>query len=414
MNNLLIFSPSSELEKEFIQTLHEDLSLSKINLFFITTNRYKQKQKTFDFGFKFQIRLNYDLYFTKYSFDSGSDPVEVSDEELNYIKNSWDSSLVTVSQDDVEAFKFTIQSIIVRLKPKLAVIWGDHRPFSIACLDVVKLCKVPHLRMDRSFIPNSYRLFDSAFSESVPVSLTQPDEQHLNEAYDALSKFVNSMTFTYSSTTEKTSLEKPYVLFLAGNDIDVGLFPKSRYLNQFNSAFASSNDAYNYISSFLKEKYNIKCYYRVHPYSPFYSLTNAKGDIQTLINEAQFIIATPTGPLFHSALMNKKVLCIGDYSNVEQMPFIQVHTIDALHQSIAKMMTEDSFGLVDFNHMVDYCAKYLVVFSSDKNNYVSFNWKCLIEKIRSYDFESKPILIIEYYWSKILFNVLKFRFSKNK
>lgn len=396
LNNLIVFTPSSEPETVFFKRLRQDLLHKNINLLIVTTSFSSGNNNQYDFSLDFQIRLNTDLYFKKKIYNKVSPTQADIPSEYILLLQKWKGAKANFSSIRFRRTSKDIKKILKIFDPFYCLVWGDNRPFSLLALDVVKNTGIPFCRIDRGFIPNSYRLFKEANSENILLGLNSfpsilVEQKTINELIN-YSLNIKSVYFTENEVSRGDISKEKYVLFLAGNDIDIGIINGGRFKNKVLNSFGSSLDAYNFIKNYLK-KYNIDCFIRLHPNSPDAKKTNIEGKLEDLIQNALLVIGTATGTLFNAVMLNKPVICVGNYALNGTIPFEQTDDINKLIPLIKYYISQGKVLKSEerLHKLSVYFQCNLFGISTPKNNNININLNPLVNYLLEQNSQAKPI-----------------------
>ena len=365
--SLIVFGPSSPQESELHKDLHRALVSKGWRYTFVTPKRYMLSDGMHDYGYRFQEYIDTDCFLTGPGkpFLNKHNSNEYSKLALQWIRNKPRGLryLGLYGQDWVSS---EIHRAIEKHKPTFALTWGDHRPFSLLALDIVENLSIKHARIDRAFVPNSYKLFSSC--NPTTIAIGDPADDPKRYCSD-LKLMAASGQYIYKENACNDVPAEPYVLFLGVSDLDVGIYRASRFKASVMSAYKTSLHAYHDICRFLKRNHKISCFYRPHPFSPSRDQQNIHCSLDEAIKNASFVVGTPTSALIRAHMMGKKVICIGKLENSEYLPFPQVDTRDDLHNLVSQLAGDTITGSApDFDTLSIYASNCLFGFPSSLNN----------------------------------------------
>ncbi|MDP2060003.1 MAG: hypothetical protein Q8J97_09695 [Flavobacteriaceae bacterium] len=269
MKKIIVFGPSSELEKVFFEDLFLKLRLVGIDTYFVTTEYYAPGDRMYDFGFDFQWRLDVDyMLITKTELFGRT---KKTDEYLT-VAAQWLS--IAKSNPWFSCHKHAhkqICKVINEIKPEFCLVWGDHRPFSLLAIDILHNLKINFSRIDRGFLPNSYRLYETSMNTSIKIpSIDVCDD----DVEFGLREIHKNGGFTYQSSAQNGFIANKYVLFVGASDVDVGIYVEGRYKESILPFYKTSYDAYLDVKNYIESTYGIACFFKAHPFSPENNLTN--------------------------------------------------------------------------------------------------------------------------------------------
>lgn len=380
MPTLMVLGPSSPQEYVLHKDIEASLRSKGWHYIFVTPTRYMLNYSMHNYRFEFQEYIETDSFLTRPGrpFLNKRNSCEYSKLALQWIREKpkglrfWG----LFGQDWVAS---EIHRLIEKYEPAFCLIWGDHRPFSLLALDIAEERCIKHARIDRGFIPNSYKLFSS----SVPTSifLEDPGVDPLRYCPN-LKQIAGSGQYIYKEDAVSDVPAGPYVLFLGASDLDVGIYKASRFKASIMSAYKTSLHAYNDMRRYLKRKHKVSCFYRPHPFSPSRNKQNIHCSLDEAINNANVVVGTPTSALIRAHMLGKNVICIGRLENSDCLPFPQVDSRDDLRNLVSELIGDRAIDSVpNFKTLSTYTSSYLFGVPSSINNNIPLSVTPLINYV---------------------------------
>jgi len=364
---LLVFGPSSPPEEALHKEIQSTLVERGWSYKFVSPSRYLHADAMHNCHAPFHELINTDCFLIAPGFPFISK--RNSDEYANLALQWISGKPKSLRQGGLYGEKHVasiINQIIDKCNPSFCLIWGDHRPFSLLALDIVAARSINHARIDRAFIPNSYKLFKSSITTSIAIGNPNNYAKRFSAELEQLSS-TGQYIYKEASTEEVPS--KPYVLFLGASDIDVGIYKSSRFKNSILLTYKSSLHAYHDIRHFLWRFHRLPCFYRPHPNSPSKSQQNIHCSLDQAIKSSTFVIGTPSSTLIRAYMLGKRVICIGRIEKSDILPFPQVDSKDAIYSLVTNNVSSSiSYVEPDFERLSIYASSFLFGVPSALNN----------------------------------------------
>lgn len=365
--SVIMFGPSSPQEYELHKELHVTLASKGWRYTFVTPKRYDLKLCMHDYFYSFQEYIDTDCFLTGPGrpFVNKHNSKEFSQLALQWLSEKPKGFRYRGLYGEVKAAS-DIHRVIDKHKPTISLIWGDHRPFSLLALDIVASLSIKHARVDRAFIPNSYKLFRSSIDTTISIGDQAEDPSRYGSDLKTMALLGQ---YIYKEDAKSQVPAEPYVLFLGSSDLDVGIYRESRFKSNIMSAYKTSFHAFNDIRRFLRRNHMIACYYRPHPLSPSRDHQSIHCSLDEAIKHASFVVGTPTSTLIRAYMLGKKVICIGRLEESDCLPFPQVDLRDNIHKCVSQLVSSQySHDDIDFNALSAYSSNFLFGFPSSINN----------------------------------------------